>query len=111
MYIYSRFTSAMKSDIYQIEVKNNLEKQRFEARVGNQLAVARYTLGKEHIIFAQTEIPEELKGQTVESTLIYTALEYAKKNGLGVMLVCPCFAAYIRRHPEYKALLRPGFQV
>lgn len=101
----------MKSGNNQIEVKNNPEQQCFEARIGKQVAVVRYMLGKEHIVFAHTEIPEDMERQTVESTLIYTALEYAKRNSLGVMLVCPCFAAYIRRHPEYKALLRPGFQV
>lgn len=103
--------SAMGSASNPIEVKNNPGKQRFEARIGNQVAVARYMLGKEHIVFAHTEIPEDMERQTVESTLIYTALEFAKKNGLGVMLICPCFAAYIRQHPEYRTLLRPGFQV
>ncbi len=95
----------------QINIENNQARHRFEAKVDDQVAVAEYIQGKDYIVFAHTEVPEALEGQGIASSLAHTALEYAKENNLQIMPLCPYFAAYIRKHPEYKPMLRPGFQV
>lgn len=94
-----------------MDVENNQARHRFEVKVDDQMAVAEYIQGKDYIVFAHTEVPEALEGQGIASSLAHTALEYAKENNLQIMPLCPYFAAYIRKHPEYKAMLRPGFQV
>lgn len=101
----------MKTEDQLIKVENNPAKHRFEAKVADQIAVAGYIQGKDYIVFAHTEVPENVEGQGIASKLAHTALEFAKKNHLQIMPICPYFASYIRHHPEYKALLRPGFQV
>lgn len=101
----------MKTDPQHIRVENNPAENRFEARINDQIAVVQYIQGKDYIVIAHTEVPESLEGQGVASKLAHTVLEFAKENALQVMPICPFFASYIRRHPEYKALLRPGFHV
>ena len=101
----------MAIDPDQLKVHNNEERHRFEAHVGEQTAYLEYLLAKEQIVYTHTEVPENLEGQGIASRLAQTALEYAQEKQLKVLPLCPYTAAYIRRHPEYKPLLRPGINV
>lgn len=65
----------------------------------------------EKIIFTHTEVPKALEGTGLGSMLAKAALNYAKDHQLKVMPLCPFMAGYIKRHPEWKELLLPGFNV
>ena len=93
------------------DITNNEDRHRFEAHIGEQTAVLEYTLATGLIVYNHTEVPKNLEGQGIASQLARTALEYAKSNDLKIMPLCPYVATYIRRHPEYKTLLRAGFNV
>ncbi|MGB3850513.1 MAG: GNAT family N-acetyltransferase [Tunicatimonas sp.] len=101
----------MATDSEPLDIVNNEARHRFEARVGEQLAVLEYTLATGLIVYNHTEVPKTLEGQGIAGQLAKTALEFAQANELKIMPLCPYVATYIRRHPEYKALLRPGFNV
>ncbi len=94
-----------------LTITNNKDRHRFEAHIGEQTAVLEYTLATGLIVYNHTEVPKNLEGQGIANQLAHTALEYAKSNDLKIMPLCPYVATYIRRHPEYKALLRAGFNV
>lgn len=94
-----------------LNITNNEARHRFEAHIGGQTAVLEYTLATSLIVYNHTEVPKTLEGQGIASQLAKTALEYAREHDLKIMPLCPYVATYIRRHPEYKALLRPGFNV
>ncbi len=94
-----------------IKIENNPAQRRFEAKIGDDIASVEYILGKDYIVFAHTEVPQAFEGKGIASQLAQTALEYAKDHQLEVMPLCPYFAAYMRRHPEYQSLLRKGFHV
>lgn len=95
----------------EIEVRNNEAVSQFEAQVRGSVAVAEYRRVKDRIIFTHTEVPDEMEGQGIGSKLAKTALEFARENKLTVLPICPFIAAYIRRHPEYKDLVLPGFKL
>lgn len=95
----------------QIEVKHNPEEKRFEVRIDQYLAKAEYILTKQKIIFTHTEVPSDLEGNGIGAALAKTGLRYAEDNELAVMPLCPFFASYIRKHPEYKKLLATGVNV
>ncbi|HMB91131.1 MAG TPA: GNAT family N-acetyltransferase [Rhodothermales bacterium] len=96
----------------QIPIENNEAKHRFEARVGDYLALADYTLTKQNmIVFTHTEVPPELEGQGLATKLIRTALDHARTQRLTVMPLCPFVKAFILRHPEYRDLVKPGFHL
>ena len=94
-----------------LNITNNEAKHRFETQIGSQVAVLEYTRATGLIVYNHTEVPRELKGQGIASQLAKTALEFARSNELDVMPLCPYVAAYIRRHPEYRDVLRRGFNV
>ena len=92
-------------------VTHQPEKKRFEIRVGNEVAVLEYIAAKNFLVFTHTEVPPSLEGQGFASQLVRTGLEYAKAQKQPVLPLCPYVAMYIRRHPEYRTLVLPGFNV
>jgi predicted GNAT family acetyltransferase len=95
----------------EIIVVNNTEKRRFEIKEEGHTAVAEYMISGPKIIFTHTEVPVAMEGNGLGGILARTALEYAKEKELKVMPLCPFMAGYIKRHPEWKPLLLPGFNV
>jgi len=104
-------TNRMSIDLDRIELRNNPDRNRFEADVDGTLAVAEYIQRQNFIIFTHTEVPPTLEGQGIGSRLARFALEYAREQGWQVNLLCPYIAAYIRRHPEFRDILKPGIKV
>lgn len=95
----------MDNDLGAVTVEDNEAARRFEARVDGQLAIAAYRRAGETIVFTHTEVPDALAGRGIGSRLAHTALEQARAQGLAVVPRCPFIASYIRRHPEYAALV------
>jgi len=93
-----------------VKIENNQGAQRWEAQVGEYVAVAEYRLRGNTIFFIHTEVPRELEGQGVASKLVKTALDDARTQHLAVVPFCPFVAGYIRRHPDYKALVPPDYR-
>lgn len=94
-----------------ISVTHNPEKKRFEAMVDEHLGVVEYMMTGNTIIFTHTEVPSEIGGQGVAGAIAKTALDHAREHKFDVMPLCPYVAGYMRRHPEYQDLLKPGFNV
>lgn len=82
-------------------VINNTKKFRFEVVSGALVSKLDYRLGRSTIALVHTEVPEELQGQGIGSSLVAAALQYAKDQGLRALPYCPFTAAYVERHPEW----------
>jgi len=93
-----------------LNIENNQGAQRWEAHVDQHLAVAEYRRRGDTIFFIHTEVPRELEGEGVASKLVKTALDDARAQHLAVVPFCPFVAGYIRRHPDYKALVPPDYR-
>ena len=65
-----------------------------------------YKLADGVITFVHTEVPPELGGRGVGSTLVQGALDQVRAEGLKVIPQCPFVKAWIGKHPEYKDLLK-----
>jgi predicted GNAT family acetyltransferase len=50
-----------------------------------------------------TEVSEALRGQGVAQKLLNTMVEYARKNNLKVVALCPYVHKQFQRHPEQYA--------
>jgi predicted GNAT family acetyltransferase len=88
-----------------MEVTDNAAQQRFELKAGEHLATAHYTLSPGVITFTHTEVPEALSGQGIGSRLARGALDQVRARGLKVIPQCPFIAGFIRKNPEFAALL------
>lgn len=62
-------------------------------------------VGETRIILDHTHVAEHLRGQNVGQQLVKAAVEYAKKEKLQVIPLCPFAKAEFEKHPEYQDLL------
>ncbi len=87
------------------QVVNNEAKHRFELEVDGFVAVVDYRLEDHTITLVHTEVPEQIAGQGIAGTMAKAALEYAKRENLSVIPLCPYIDGYIKRHPDYQSLV------
>ena len=92
-----------------IKIIDNPGKHRFEADLGDAVAIAEYNLLSHAIMFTHTEVPEEFEGRGIGTKLIEFALAAGRERGLQVIPICPFFAAYMREHEEVQDLLTPTY--
>ena len=68
------------------------------------------------LLIKHTEISTEYEGRGFGGQLVMHMLEDARRQGRGVIPICPYAAAYIKKRPElmdfvresYRAVLKPG---
>jgi uncharacterized protein len=89
-----------------MKITNDESLNRLEVSVDGGLGVLRYQIARDTMWLLHVQVPPEAQGHGVASQLTRTALELAKERGLKVVPVCSFAATYIRRHPEYSAMLR-----
>jgi len=91
-----------------VEVRDNPEQSRYEARVDGELAgFSEYHLTRSSIVFTHTEVFDEFEGHGVGSTLAQGALDDVRAKGeRNVVPVCPFIHGFIDDHPEYADLVR-----
>ncbi len=87
-------------------VRDNRAEQEFELELDGHRAIAAYQREGGTITFTHTHVPKQIEGRGVGSKLVRAALDAARDEGLKVVAQCPFVAAYIKRHPEYRDLLR-----
>jgi predicted GNAT family acetyltransferase len=92
----------------EVEVTDNREQSRYEARVDGELAAySAYHLTKSSIVFTHTETLPEFKGHGVAGALARAALDDVRAKGeRDVVPVCPFIHGFIDDHPEYADLVR-----
>ena len=87
-------------------VRNNTELNRFELDVDGHTAFVYYRMEPGIITLVHTEVPPELGGRGVGSTLVRGVLEAVRALGLKVVPRCPFVSAFMGKHPEFNDLLR-----
>jgi len=78
---------------------------RFEIERDGKVAYLEYSLAGNVLGLIHTEVPEELRGLGLASSLSETALQYARENNLKVDVICPSVHDFIAKHPEYSDLV------
>ena len=78
---------------------------RFEFEQDGAVAYLEYALGNKVLELIHTEVPQTLQGTGAGSTLVRSALQWAREHNVKVDVICPFAAEYIKRHPEYSDLL------
>jgi predicted GNAT family acetyltransferase len=107
----SRGYSSVMTGAAKFAIRDNPEKHRFEADLGDgSLALAEYNLLRGKIVFTHTEVPPAHEGEGIGSALIRFALAAARDRGLQVVPICPFVAAYIKKHSEQQDLLDPAYR-
>ncbi|MFB9659769.1 GNAT family N-acetyltransferase [Glycomyces mayteni] len=87
-----------------VEVTDAPDRHRWEARIDGELVgFAQYEREDGAITFFHTEVERE--GAGVGTALVRASLDAARGAGERVHPVCPFYAGWIERHPEYGDLV------
>ncbi len=90
----------------EITVREVPERNRFEIRVGDELAgFTVYRRGDGRYAFTHTEIDPAFEGRGLGSVLIKNTLDDMKRRGIAVLPHCPFVRRYISRHHDYLDLV------
>lgn len=90
------------------QLRKNGERARYEILVNGQVVgFAEFRPVGDAVMLPHTEINEGHEGEGLGSQLAKFALDDVRNAGKRVIPMCPFIAAYIRRHPEYVALIHP----
>lgn len=94
---------------YQL-VNNESEKQ-FEFHLDDHVPRIEYIKTKNEIYLTHTEVPRQLEGQGVGFALVKKVLEEIETYNVSLIPLCPFVAVYMKRHPEWKRLLKKGINI
>jgi hypothetical protein len=86
------------------EVRDNPDKQRFELDAGGHVAFSQYHRVGDKLVMLHTEVPPELAGRGIGSTLVRGILDIARAQKLKVDARCPFVKTYLEKHAEYSDL-------
>ncbi len=95
----------MEIDVPNLEVINNIDEQRFEAALGENLGMIEYDRLPGVYVFTHTEVPPEYGGRGIADRMAYIALETAIAEEQKIVPECPFVKKYLQRHPEYAWLV------
>lgn len=57
------------------------------------------------VVVTHTEVRDEYEGKGVGTAIARTLLDQIRAGGQQIVPLCPFFAGYIERHPEYEDLV------
>jgi hypothetical protein len=77
---------------------------RFEIEEDGQIAWLEYSLAGKVLELIHTQVPANLQGTGAGSSLVKSALEWAREHQVKVDVICPFATEYIQRHREYADL-------
>lgn len=95
----------------ELHIVENEEKKRFETRVADKIAKTDFIKTKTTIYLTHTEVPPELEGFGVGTSLVEQVLERIRNQKLKLAPLCPFVAKYIIEHPEWQDILAKGYKV
>lgn len=101
----------MKPEFEELTLVNDEAKKRFYIEVDGHLAFINYDYaeGEHQIALVHTEAEPELLGTGAAAAVVEKTLHYIKENGKKLLPFCPYIFAYIKKHPEWKAIVDETF--
>ena len=92
-----------------IDVEHDEARSRFVVTLQGYEALLMYRRDGGQLDLYHTYVPEVFRGKGVADRLCKAAFEYAKTHRLTVTPSCSYISgAYLKRHPEYQPLTKPG---
>lgn len=86
-------------------IEHNVIGKCFELRLEGHRCVLNYTLNNSVMTITHTGVPTALGGRGLAAEITKFALDHAQAQGWTVIPQCSYVAAYIKKHPEYTALV------
>ena len=100
----------MKPEFENTPLIKNDTQSRFQITVDGYTAFILFKEIDKDISLIHTESPEEIGGRGVATALIEKTLIYLEQHNYILAPLCPLVYAYIKRHPEWKRIVREDFK-
>ena len=95
-----------------VDVTDVPDRGRYEAHLdGGLVGFAEYVRREGIITFTHTVVFTWAQGKGIASALVRDSLDEARAKGERVRPLCPYYAGWIERHPEYQDLVVEGRSV
>ena len=89
----------------QVDVVHEADARRFTAVVDGHRSAIDYRLEDGRMVILHTGVPRAVEGRGIAAAMTRVALDTARAEGWRVVPSCAYAASFIRRHPEYAALV------
>lgn len=99
----------MKPEFVEIPLIKNEIKKRFEIEIDRHFAFINYGEREHQIALVHTEAAPELAGSGAAAAVVEKTLNYIKESGKKLLPFCPYVFAFIKKHPEWKAIVDEKF--
>lgn len=99
----------MKPEFEPIALIKNEAQKRFEITYNGYPAFINYEETPGQIALVHTEVPPGLEGMGAGTALVEKTLEHIQQSGKKLLPFCPFVFAYIKRHPQWKAIVDEKF--
>ncbi|MCA2927054.1 MAG: N-acetyltransferase [Burkholderiales bacterium] len=86
-------------------ITHHPDTQTFDVTVEGHLCYLRYDKQGNILALTSTQVPAAVGGRGIAADLVKTALDYAGNHQLKIRPVCSYVVTYLKRHPEYQALV------
>ena len=77
----------------------------FVERDGERLAEMTYTVAGSRVIIDHTDVDDRLRGTGTGGKLVQAAVEWARKENVRLMPLCPFAKSVFEKTPEYSDVL------
>lgn len=89
-----------------MDVVHDIGRSRFVVTVGGSQAEIQYERVRDGVLdLKHTEVPPELQHRGVGDALAIAAFDYARANGVRLILTCPFLRRWILSHPEQRDIV------
>lgn len=92
------------------DIRDEAENKRYALAVEGETAVVTYNLIQGGLMVTETIVPIPLEGRGIASRMARHVLADVKGRGLVILPVCPFFAAYLKKHPEWAEVVHPAYR-
>lgn len=92
-------------DASTLRVTHDAAHQRFTVELDGNTAELAYQQQDAVLTITHTRVPDAIGGRGVAAALVEAASGFAGEAGLKVIPACSYADAYMRRHPQFQALL------
>ncbi|MFZ0012742.1 MAG: GNAT family N-acetyltransferase [Acidimicrobiia bacterium] len=90
----------------QVEIRDDPDEGAYVIDVdGERAGKAVYHMRGGRHLFVHTEIADDFSGMGLGTRLVRFALDDVRSGGGLMVPICPFFASYIERHPEYEDIV------
>ena len=84
---------------------DSAEAKQYEFHIDSLIPKVEYIKTQNKIFLTHTEVPIQIEGKGVGTSLVKQVLEDVEKQGLTLVPMCPFVALFVKRHPEWKKLV------